>query len=47
MSYVDRGDYAAAIEVYRRLLEMNPGDDNARGTLEWLQGQLERLRNRN
>ncbi len=47
MSYVDRGDYAAAIDVYRRLLEMNPDDDNARRDMEWLQGQLERLRNRN
>ena len=47
MSYVDREDYAGAIEVYRRLVEMNPDDDSARRTLEWLQGQLERLRNRN
>ena len=47
MSYVDRGDYAAAIEVYRRLLELNPDDNNVRRTLEWLQGQQELSKRRN
>ena len=46
-SYVDRGDYASAIEVYRRLLAMNPDDNNVRRFLEWLQGQQELSRNRN
>ena len=44
MIYVDRGDHAAAIEVYRRLLELNPYEDNVRRTLEWVQGQLELLK---
>ena len=47
MSYVDREDYAAAIEVYRRLLELNPDDNNVRRTLEWLQGQQELSKRRN
>ena len=47
MSYVDREDYAAAIEVYRRLLELNPDDINVRRTLEWLQGQQELSKRRN
>jgi tetratricopeptide (TPR) repeat protein len=46
-SYVDRGDYAAAIELYRRLLEKNPDENNVRRTLEWLQNQQELSRNRN
>jgi dienelactone hydrolase len=46
MSHVDRGDYAAAIEVYRRLLEMNPDDSNLRRTFEWLQGQQELAKQR-
>lgn len=47
MSYVDRGDYAAAIDVYRRFLARNPDDESARRTLQWLEGQLERSRSRN
>ncbi len=47
MSYVDRRDYAAAIEVYRRLLELNPDDNNVKRTLEWLQGQGELSKRRN
>lgn len=47
MSYVDRGDHVAAVDVYRKLLEMNPDDDNVKRTLEWLQGQLELSRHRN
>jgi dienelactone hydrolase len=46
MNHVDRGDYDAAIDVYRRLLEQRPDDDNVRRTLEWLQGQKELRRNR-
>lgn len=47
MNYVDRGDYDAAIEVYRNLLELKPDDDNVKRTLEWLQSQKELSRNRN
>lgn len=47
MSYVDRKDYAAAIEVYRKLLETNPDDNSVKRTLEWLQSQLERSKNEN
>lgn len=41
MSHVARGDYASAVEVYRRLLEKRPDDESVKRTLEWLQGQLE------
>jgi len=40
-SYRQRGDYPAAIEVYRRLLEMNPDDDGAKRVLELIQSQQE------
>ena len=37
--HIDVGDYAAAIEVYSRLLEQNPDDSHSRSRLEWLHSQ--------
>ena len=40
-SYRQRGDYPAAIEAYRSLLEMNPDDNGAKRALELIQSQQE------
>jgi dienelactone hydrolase len=47
MNYVDRGNYDAAIEIYRKLLELRPADEDVKSTLGWLQSQKELRRNRN
>lgn len=41
-TYASPGDYAAAIETHRKLLEMEPDNANVRRILEWLQSQEER-----
>ena len=40
-SYAQRGDYPAAIEAYRTLLEINPDDNGAKRALERLQSRQE------
>jgi dienelactone hydrolase len=37
--HIDGGDYAAAVEVYSRLLERDPDDSFLRSRLEWLRRQ--------
>ncbi len=37
--YASQGDRAAAADVYRRLLEQNPGDEPARARLRELEGE--------
>ena len=37
--HIDVGDYAAAIEVYSRMLERDPDDSFSRSRLEWLRRQ--------
>jgi len=37
--YINLGDYAAAIDVYSRLLEQNPDDGWSRSRLEWLRNR--------